>query len=170
MKWLIAGACALAAVACLVDRKSDALACETTADCSSDRVCQDGYCVKASQSDCPDHCATCNTTATPKTCIVTDTGGDNFTCPAGFACQVNCLPGRCKDITCEGDSQCTITCTGGDACGDISCQNACACDVTCTGNGCNALHCPHDGNTYCTPNQQDGGACTSQPGGRCNSC
>jgi hypothetical protein len=170
VKLVLAGACALVAVACLVDRKSDELVCSSQADCASDRVCQDGYCVKSGQSDCPDHCATCNTQTSPHTCVVVDTDGDDFRCPSGYQCLLQCTTGSCGDITCEDDSQCVISCTGANACGDISCQNACACDVTCTGGGCMTLQCPRDGNTYCTPSQQDGGPCTSQPGGRCNSC
>ena len=170
MKLVLVAACAVAAVACFVDRKSDQLACSTQADCASDRVCQDGYCVKSGQADCPDHCATCNTQASPHTCIVVDTGGNDFTCPSGYQCLVQCTAGSCGDITCEGNSQCVISCTGASSCGDISCQNACACDVTCTDGGCQTMQCPRQGNNYCTANQQDGGPCTSQQGGHCNSC
>lgn len=168
MKIIIA-ACLLAA-ACFVDRKSESLVCSTQADCASDRVCVDGYCVKSTDSSCPDHCATCNTQTSPHTCIVTDTNGDDFTCPSGYQCLIHCVSGSCGDITCQGGSECMISCTGGNACGDISCQNACACDVTCIGGGCGAMACPRQGNNYCTVDGQDGGACTSQSGGHCNSC
>ena len=166
----LAGAAILAAMSCLVDRKSDSLACSTSADCSTDRTCEAGYCVKQTTSGCPAHCSTCNTASTPPTCIVTDTQGDDFTCPAGFRCLITCGAGACGDITCASTSQCTITCNGANACGDITCTNACACDVTCNSGGCQTIHCPHTGANYCTADQTDGPACTSMAGGHCNSC
>jgi hypothetical protein len=146
---IFAGAAVLAAMSCLVDRKSDALACSTSADCSTDRTCEAGYCVKQSSSGCPAHCATCDTTSTPHVCLVTNTDGDDFTCPDGFHCLITC---------------------GAGACGDITCTNACACDVTCNAGGCQTIECPHTGANYCTPDKTDGPACTSMAGGRCNSC
>jgi hypothetical protein len=162
--------------ACTVNRKSDTIKCDTTADCTeSDHVCQNGYCVKSSDSGCPDHCSACDTTVTPHTCMVTGTGGDSFDCPSGYVCTLNCGGGSnsaCGDITCDGNSQCVISCEGDGNCGDVTCSSACACDVTCTSNGCqnNTIQCPHTGNKYCTPDQTDGPACTSASGGRCNSC
>ena len=168
VKTLLAGTALLAAMSCFVDRRSDTLTCTTTADCASGRTCTNGYCLE--QSGCPDHCASCDTTTTPKTCIVAGTSGDDFTCPSGFHCLVNCGANGCGDITCSSGSQCTIVCTGNSACGTIACSNACACDVTCTSGACDTIHCPRQGNNYCTPDQSDGPACTSAAGGRCNSC
>lgn len=167
---LLAGTALLAAMSCLVDRKSDSLACTTSTDCASGRTCESGYCVEQTSSGCPAHCATCDATTTPKTCIVTDTGGDTFTCPTGFECIVTCGAGGCGDLFCATGSQCRITCNGAGACGTITCTNACACDVTCPNGSCDTIHCPHQGNNYCTPDQSDGPACTSAAGGRCNSC
>ena len=158
---VLAGAALLAAMSCLVDRKSDTLACSTSADCATDRTCEDGYCVTQGSSGCPAHCATCDTTSTPHVCLVTDTAGDDFTCPAGFHCLITCGTGACGNITCAGNSQCTVSCNGANACGDITCSNACACDVSCAGGGCQTIHCPHTGANYCTPDQTDGPACTS---------
>jgi len=169
-RYLLAGGALLAVMSCFVDRKSDSLACKTTADCASGRTCSDGYCIEQSSSGCPAHCATCDTTTTPKTCIVSDTGGDDFTCPSGYKCLVNCTANGCGDITCASDSQCNILCNGDSACGSIQCSNACACDVTCNGGSCGTIHCPHQGGNFCTPDQTDGPACTSAAGGRCNSC
>jgi hypothetical protein len=174
IRYLALGGLALAGaltMACFVDRKSDTLACSTAADCSDNRVCQDGYCVRQSQSDCPAHCDACNTSVTPHTCIVTSTGGSNFTCPDGFQCLINCSGGNaCGDLTCAGGAQCVIACSGANSCGDITCSAACACDVTCTGGGCAAIACPHQGANYCTSDQQDGSPCSSMVSGRCNSC
>ena len=166
----------LVLAACTVDRKSETLACTTVADCTeSNHACENGYCVKQSQSDCPDHCDACNTDVTPHTCTVTNTGGDSFDCPSGFQCVVSCGGGSgssCGTINCDNNSQCVISCDGATSCGDIHCNNACACDVTCTAGACQGtdITCPHTGNMYCTPDQTDGPACVSAPGGRCNSC
>ena len=166
----------LVLAACTVDRKSETLACTTAADCSdSSRSCENGYCVKSSQSGCPDHCSACNTNVTPHTCMVTDTGGNSFTCPSGFQCLLTCGGGSgstCGDITCNDQSQCLISCDGADSCGDIHCSSACACDVTCTSGACqgSTINCPHTGNSYCTSDQTNGPACVSTPVGRCNSC
>lgn len=165
---MLAAGAVLMAMSCLVDRKSDALACSTSADCSTNRTCENGYCV--AQSQCPDHCVSCDTTSTPHVCVVADTGGDDFTCPGGYRCLVTCGAGGCGAITCANDAQCVISCNGADACGEVTCSNACACDVTCTNGGCQTIHCPHQGTNYCTPDQTDGPACTSMAGGRCNSC
>lgn len=170
LRALLAGTAALAAMSCFVDRRSDSLACATTADCANGRICESGYCVDQSSSGCPTGCATCDTTSTPKTCLVAGTGGDDFLCPSGYHCLVTCGAGACGDITCTSGAQCTITCNGSNACGTITCTNACACDVTCANGGCGTMHCPHQGNNYCTPDQTDGPACTSASGGRCNSC
>ncbi len=162
----------LAMVACTVDRKSDSIKCGTLADCDDNHACQDGYCVEQSKSDCPDHCASCSISVTPRICTVTSTDRDSFECPSGFQCILSCTSAQpCGRIECHGDSQCVISCAGADSCGSTECADACACDVTCTGGGCESIACPHDGGAYCTPDQTDNdGACTSAPGGRCNSC
>jgi hypothetical protein len=172
---LVAVVTAMLVASCFVDRKSDSIKCTTSTDCTeSDHVCDTGYCVKASQTDCPAHCSACDTTVTPHTCTVNGTGGNAFDCPSGYACSVTCSAGsKCGDITCESDSKCVISCEGGgNSCANITCDQACACDVTCTTSACqnNTISCPQDGTTYCTPTQTDGPACTSAPGGRCNSC
>jgi len=162
-------------VACTVDRKSDTIACTTVADCmASNHACVNGYCVKQSQSGCPDHCDACNTDVTPHTCTVTDTNGDSFDCPSGFQCVLTCggSGSTCGTITCHGSSQCVISCDGANSCGNIQCNDACACDVTCSAGACQGtdISCPHVGGMYCTPDQTNGPACVSMPGGRCNSC
>lgn len=166
----------LVLASCTVDRKSETFACTTASDCAdTSRSCENGYCVRSSQSGCPDHCTACNTDVTPHTCTVTNTGGDSFTCPSGFQCLLTCGGGSgstCGDITCNDKSQCLISCDGANSCGDIHCSSACACDVTCTSGACQGatINCPHTGANYCTVDQTDGPACVSAPGGRCNSC
>ncbi|MEO8841698.1 MAG: hypothetical protein ABI591_23975 [Kofleriaceae bacterium] len=168
----------LALAACTVDRKSETVACTTTADCTeSNHTCENGYCVKLSQSDCPDHCDTCNTDQTPHQCFVTNTGGDSFDCPSGFVCLLSCggdgSRSMCGTITCDTNSACVISCDGASSCGDIHCDNACECDMACSNGACQGtqIDCPRImGNTYCTVDQTNGPACSAAPGGRCNSC
>lgn len=131
--------------ACTIDRRSDALACQRTTDCSDGRVCVDAYCVLGddgggggSNAECPEDCTRCEGGTCYRDCMNEDCR--RFSCPEGWKCNVTCGANRCRDIDCdEGD--CEITCAGTNACGDITCgQGRCA--VTCDGVGaCKDVEC-----------------------------
>jgi hypothetical protein len=128
-------------VGCLVNNRSDKLACATQADCASPRVCEGGYCV-VDENACPSDCTGgCDLSKNPPVCTVTGTGGDNFHCPAGHHCDITCTDTACDNINCTDAVSCTIHCTGTSACNNISCGSA-DCDVTCAGtSACSDVTC-----------------------------
>ncbi len=191
---LVVIGCALAAAwissACLVDRKSDALACSKPTDCTAPRVCEAGFCV-LDPSACPTGCTSCDATMTPHVCQVTQVTGLGFTCPSGVECDITCATANaCKNITCDPGSVCNVDCSVGNACQGITCNgrcdlkcdttsacqavtcsNACACDVTCGSGDCGTISCPREqGNTYCTASGNNGDECESTSSPKCDSC
>ena len=140
------------ASACFVDRKSDTLACTVQSDCTSPRVCENGYCV-VDPNGCPSACTSCDLSVSPHVCIVDGTDGNNFTCPSGVKCEITCSSGSgsksCNDITCAAGSQCTVMCSADGACDNVTC-NGKSCTVACTtGNACNNLTCGGGDNGRC---------------------
>ncbi|MBV8758908.1 MAG: hypothetical protein JO257_16595 [Deltaproteobacteria bacterium] len=147
-------AVALAVWACSVDRKTPALACKTTADCTGRRTCQSGYCVTdgpvdAKQSDakqidaavCPPACASCDFPT--GTCNLTGAGsGSAIACPATWSCVITCNnTAPCGNIACGGASACKVTCSGSGACGTLTCGTG-KCTQDCEGSGaCGATMC-----------------------------
>jgi hypothetical protein len=127
--------------ACLVNNRSDKLACKTQADCQAPRVCEAGYCV-VDENACPPQCnGGCDLTASPPTCTITGSGGDSITCPAGHHCDISCTGNACDNITCTGAVSCTVMCTGNSACNNITC-GAADCLITCNGtSACNDVTC-----------------------------
>ena len=132
--------CLVALAGCFVDRKSSALACDSTADCTGGRTCDQGYCVT---DGCPAECTSCDSAA--RTChIDCALPGDCFEvdCPVGYACDVTCAAGSdCGNIFCS-DGACNVSCDGAQSCGAIDCSTSCSCNVTCAGNGCSLPTCP----------------------------
>ncbi|HSN27504.1 MAG TPA: hypothetical protein VLT45_14515 [Kofleriaceae bacterium] len=126
------------ATSCLVSARSDKLACTTTSDCTSPRVCEGGYCV-VDVNACPALCdGGCGSDGS---CNITGTGGDSITCPSGKTCNITCVGGACGSITCTEADKCTIMCVGDSACGPITCGTA-DCIITCEGtNACDNITC-----------------------------
>ena len=144
---------ALAALlwSCSVHRVSDNFTCETSADCTADRVCTQGFCVigqnplvDAGPSDaavCPSICGdTCNFQT--RSCTIVGSGGDDITCPSGWNCNIRCeTSGACGAISCTSALSCDVDCTADNACLAITC-NTRDCDVTCVGvNACGNIGC-----------------------------
>ena len=167
------GGLALAAVslvvvfaACFVHTRSDGLECHSSSECNAPRVCFDNYCVIPDAAPCPSQCTSCNVSGRVPTCNYSGGGGNNFTCPQGYQCNINCQGNNaCGSITCGGDA-CIITCEGQSACGSITCDHACACDITCPRGDCGTETCPQDNNG--NPCVQ-GSNCSSSMAG-CNTC
>lgn len=176
-------AVALAAWACTVNTKSDALACKTTADCSNGRTCHAGYCVTDGPIDatnidakpidaavCPPECASCDFPT--GTCNLNGSGSATA-CPTSWNCTFTCTDAApCGDITC-GAGACLVSCTGSGACGAISCASSCKCDVACNpvNGACGTMSCPvKPGNKYCTATGLPGGACDSGRFAQCRTC
>lgn len=166
------------ALSCTIDRASDALACETTADCSPARMCDQGFCVlPPGNSNCdPDtrECIFDCTSPDPTNCA-------QIVCPPGHDCRIDCGPNACGNILCQGDARCTITCAGPSACGDVTCRTG-ACDVTCDGfAACGAIACasacrcdvdcanPDDCGDMTCRNGLTGVCARGGPGGACTS-
>jgi len=167
----------LAVWACTVNTKSDTLACKTTADCSTGRTCQAGYCVTdgpvdAKQLDaavCPPECASCDFAT--GTCNITGSAAP-ITCPATWRCVITCTDTQpCGDITC-GTTACQVSCTGSGACASVSCASSCKCDVSCDplGSACGAITCPTHANRDCTVGLVPGAPCDSSVAPQCRSC
>jgi hypothetical protein len=162
--------CAAASAACSIDRRSDAFACDSTADCSPDRVCVEQTCVLGSRVPdagadgpaCPPGCSRCD----GKSCFIDCTlqRCNDLVCPVGFTCEVMCGAGgcdgidcrggpcnlfclgvnACRDVTC-GDKACRVSCVGRKSCVNIDCEDSCSCDVTCTATeSCAGNTCPTD--------------------------
>jgi hypothetical protein len=147
--------------ACLVDRKSDTIACSGPTDCMAPRVCEDGFCV-VDPDACPAQCVTCDMSTTPHVCMVSGTGGSSFTCPDGLKCVIDCSTSdACGNITCAPGSQCDITCSAGSACNDITCNGE-SCTVKCTaGNACDNVTCGGGNNGRCDLQCTASTACNS---------
>lgn len=164
----IVAALALAVVAgsasgCTIDKRSAAFACTIDDDCSSDRRCDDGFCVigvrgfidagpddpiDGPQADpdapppdafvCPGGCTSC---LQDNTCVIDCSAAGAcatpIVCPANLPCLVLCM----------GDNSCntTIDCTAADSC-DVDCDGLAACtgEVTCAPNGACDVHCGLD--------------------------
>jgi hypothetical protein len=147
------------ASACLVDRKSDDLKCSLPSDCTAPRVCEGGYCVVDANA-CPAECVSCDKSVTPHVCkLPSGTGGSNFTCPTGIACEITCTgSSTCNNITCNTGSTCTITCTGGSSCSDVTC-NGTTCNIMCIGgSACDNVTC---GSGRCIVDCSTDGSCAS---------
>lgn len=175
-----------ALAACSVDRKSDALRCTDSSQCSGGRTCVQSYCIE--DANCPMGCASCDPGTSPPSCIVpAGTGGGSFNCPPDTHCDITCpTPGSCGNIHCNGecsitcigtnscgsitctDGRCMIACNGDNACESVTCSGACACDVVCTGT-CDAVSCPRAQGKYCTSTGASGPACVSTMPG-CDRC
>ena len=130
--------CGAVATSCFVSTRSGDLACSTTSDCQSPRVCESGYCV-IDVNACP---AVCNGgCGSDGTCNVNGGGGDSITCPPGKTCNITCTGDACGSITCTNAAKCTIMCVGSNACNNITC-GAGDCIITCEGtNACNDVTC-----------------------------
>lgn len=144
--------CTAVAGACLVSTRSDSLACKTSSDCQTPRVCEGGYCV-IDVNACPADCnGGCDLTTSPPTCTINGVGGNSVTCPPGHHCDITCTGDACRDINCAGAASCTIMCTGDTACHNIMCGTA-DCLITCTGaNACHDVTC----GTLTTPGGKSG--------------
>lgn len=172
---------------CLVDRRSGELTCvEGQTVCGTDRVCQDGYCIKA---ECPPECSSCDVAL--NSCQITCNNPnkcDTVVCPVGYACTIGCSAnGACDAIDCTDGASCDITCSVGNACGPITCGDgpcdvrctasnscetiacgsSCKCDVACLTGNCDATTCP--GADTCTSDSTPSGVCSSARAD-CNRC
>lgn len=149
--WLIALIALIAAAAlaaCTIDRRSDAYVCNTTPDCSGGRICVDQLCVvppdggpggdSGLPATCPAACTRCDQGTCFVDCVTKDC--DNFTCPAGWKCNIACGQRRCNDLDC-GNSECDITCIGSNACEDVRCGPK-RCNIVCDDrNSCENVDC-----------------------------
>jgi hypothetical protein len=191
---VLVAACATALIAsCFVDRRSNDFECETEAQCTGGRICEDGFCIMPPTPECPEDCnagcdlelMTCNIGCSlPGQCDLT------IDCPFGFECTINCsAPGACSNIYCDGaesceiactasnacgsiecgDGKCTVVCSTGNACGDVDCSQSCACDVACTGVGCD-LSCPSVPASECTLDGTLDTPCSSTSQAGCSTC
>lgn len=157
---VVLGVAVVAAGSCSLSHRSGDFTCVTQADCSSGRICSDGFCV-ASQLDsgvktdapstgdangCPAQCTSCNTTT--KSCTIDcalNSGACNqaITCPTGWDCNIACSIGSsCRNgINCLNSKSCTITCSGAQSCKTLNCGPG-RCNVDCSGDGsCRDVSC-----------------------------
>jgi len=175
------------ATGCAINERSGDYTCAVQADCSSGRTCSGGLCVVtgngsgSNNNGCPAACTTCDVNA--KTCAID--GGNNVTCPTGWACNVSCSrQGSCDKLDCGGATSCTVSCSGVESCKDVQCgagqckvtcsgqascaaldcRDSCACDVTCAQNACNSKPLCPTPTTCTTPT-----GCSSAPA-TCGGC
>jgi hypothetical protein len=205
---------------CSINHRSQDFACGQGNTCSgtlAGRVCVGGYCVEpggidaaipdgngidsgngpdagsGSGSGCPDTCTSCDGTTCTIDCGKTSATSEctkPITCPAGFACNVECnVEGTCRaGINCTNATSCTISCSSANTCHEITC-GAGSCDVMCTGSdSCHGVDCNDSCacnvtcplldqescvNVTCSTGQSDdctlGTGCTSTPQG-CDTC
>lgn len=177
---------------CWVHRRSDELACTTSADCHGGATCENGYCLAGSSIGCPAPCTDCS--LADLFCKIDCTSGEScgdLHCPAGFECQIRCGAGACGDIDCAAATTCDIDCQGAAAChnincgpgecaiscsaqgcGTVDCRSSCACDVSCpSATACPSMSCPmvFGTDTACTRSGTAGSRCDSGPAG-CDTC
>lgn len=150
MKLVLCIALALAA-GCSVNHRSGDFACDTGQRCADGRTCVAGFCVvvtDAGQADtpspddaavCPSQCTSCD--LAQRTCTIdcalnNGACGRAITCPAGWACNVDCsVANQCNSgVTCGTATSCTIACSGRQTCRNVTCGRG-TCDVTCSGMG-----------------------------------
>jgi hypothetical protein len=169
---------------CSINRRSDALACQTSAECEAGRTCLDHFCVVAGSSGdagvCPPECSRCLNGTCFFDCTLQRCS--RLTCPLGWKCDILCGPNNCNridctdsqcNITCLGESACTnidcgalpcsITCTGRRACDNVDCSDSCACGVLCT----TLESCTND--VTCPTGCDSGNGCQAQTPA-CNTC
>jgi len=116
------------------------------ANCKLDSYC-DGAACKAcgpipdppGQAQCPSQCSSCSA---KNVCIKNCSGNacDNFVCPAGYDCLVNCATNEvCKNatITCPDTYDCSVECTATGACDNAT--------IKAKGTGTLAVHCGTQG-------------------------
>jgi hypothetical protein len=192
----VIGLGSLSATSCLVTRRSEGYACNTTSDCDDNRTCEDGYCVQVqSANGCPSVCPDCDMAA--QTCDITCSAGKpcgSLQCPQGFRCTIRCTSSNscgdidcaaghgceincggassCKNINC-GEKPCDITCNGPASCPSIDCASSCKCDVDCnnTDTACPSISCPLDAlGKPCTKNATAGETCDSSAHTSCDKC
>lgn len=182
---------ALSTTSCLVSRRSEGYACNTSADCRDpERSCENGYCVLA---PCPSPCTSCD--LVDKTCQIDCTVQGKpcnaVQCPAGFDCTIKCTkPNVCAEIDCSQSNSCDITCSAVAACGaitcgagacDITCSNqtscgnvdcagSCRCDVSCSNASCPSMMCPQPAGPACTRSSGSASVCDSSADLACDTC
>lgn len=182
---------AMAMTSCAVNRRSDALACTTSADCHDNRTCDRGYCVER-VGDCPSPCTSCD--PGNKTCKIECSAGKpcgDVQCPSGYDCtidcnsanacgSIDCVPGTKCDISCAGarscgpincgPTECKVDCSGLAACPSIDCAAACSCDVDCNNaTACPSMSCPQSLD-YCAKTTAAGQVCDSGASPLCDRC
>jgi hypothetical protein len=163
----------LALAACSVTHRSGEFACTSTADCNSDRVCDQGYCVipgddidggaqdgthvDARPSDGPPH-ADAPPPQCPALCDMCD--------DSSMTCTIECGPqssggGKCfQPMTCPTGWNCDFECTGNSVChAAIDCTNSASCTLECSGSdSCRDVTC---GSGACTADCSGEGSCRS---------
>jgi hypothetical protein len=130
--------------ACAIDRRSPDFACETQADCPSDRVCAEGWCVEGG-GDPPDAAVLDDGAPAPDGPPAPDAPPpDAFVCPpacnscTGGVCTIACsADGSCATpVVCPAGLPCKVECIGADSCaGGIDCTGGTSCRIECTGMG-----------------------------------
>ena len=138
---------------CSINHRSGDFACVKNSDCSTGRVCDNGFCIVSGSIDaprndapkgsggdaqgCPTGCTSCN--MSQKTCTIDcSLPGSNcnnqVTCPTGYKCDVQCkTDSSCRSgVNCDGASQCTVECGGRNSCRNVQCGPA-RCDIMCSG-------------------------------------
>jgi hypothetical protein len=135
---------------CTVDRKTEALACTTQAQCTPmGRACEQGYCVIDPNAKfdaaidayipdapvCPPSCNDGCMFGATATCMMHGTGSGDLKCPSGFHCTITCASsGSCGVIDCSAAATCNVMCMADQACGNVTC-GASICTVACATTG-----------------------------------
>lgn len=160
----------------LVERRSDAFACDTIDDCSDGRVCTMGWCVvsdpttpdaaeptidadPANVVDArpPNECLACS----GGTCVEECTLADNcsFDCAIdGCDCDFTCETNTCN-VECKANTTCSVDCGGSDQCRP-TCKPGAVCDFDCTNsNNCRLAKCEGDAQCILNCFDTDPGNC-----------
>jgi hypothetical protein len=137
---------------CSIDKRSDAFACNTTADCNSGRVCAGGFCVVSGSGEVID--APRGSGVDAPRAIDAGSGSNNM-CPSnctscgsdgkgGKTCDIDCSQQNCSSgtVTCPAGYECTISCSNQNDCRTIDCVDSASCNIMCTGaQSCNRVTC-----------------------------
>ncbi|MBC7974013.1 MAG: hypothetical protein H7138_03440 [Myxococcales bacterium] len=165
--WAVVALLSAAAIgSCSINHRSTDFLCERTSQCSTDRVCSDGFCVLRRPVDagveidaplppppprdaavvCPEQCTSCDTDAMSCT-VDCARGGDvcdrPIVCPEGWTCDIKCTTrGSCNSgIDCTDAKSCSIGCVGPNTCNTIACDTS-NCSIDCIGeNSCTNVDC-----------------------------
>ncbi len=160
MKLVALWLAAVIIASCSINHRSGEYSCNTSADCTGDRVCSQNFCVlpnggsvdapaghadapvghidAPSGNGCPLGCSACDPTTKSCTIECGTTGAANcgapITCPAGWSCEIDCKnQNNCRSgVNCTNSDACHVICSGAGSCRNVAC-GAGPCKVECTG-------------------------------------